>query len=168
MIRDALPADVAAIVAIYDHHVRNGVATYDTEAPSIYAMQAKLEAVRAAGWPWLVVEHDGGVAGYAYATQIRDRAGYRYTAEDSIYVAASHTRQGLGGRLLTTLVARCEAAGFRQLIAVIGGAEPGSIALHAAAGFSEVGRLHAVGFKFGRWLDNVYMQRALGEGDAAL
>ena len=167
MIRNALPADVPTIVAIYAHHVRHGVATYDTEAPTVEAMRDKLVAVEAAGWPWLVFEQDGGVAGYAYATQIRDRAGYRYTAEDSIYVSPSHVRKGLGRQLLTALLTRCEAFGFRQIIAVIGGAEPGSIALHAAAGFREVGRLHAVGFKFGRWLDNVYMQRALGEGDAA-
>ena len=167
MIRDAVSADVPAISAIYGHHVLHGVASYDTEAPTVEAMRDKLEAVRAAGWPWLVIEHAGSVAGYAYATQIRDRAGYRYTAEDSIYVAADHVRQGLGRQLLTALLTRCEASGFRQMIAVIGGAESSSIALHAAAGFREVGRLHAVGFKFGRWLDNVYMQRALGEGDAA-
>ena len=167
MIRDAVSADVPAISAIYGHHVLHGVASYDTEAPTVEAMRDKLEAVRAAGWPWLVIEHAGSVAGYAYATQIRDRAGYRYTAEDSIYVAANQVRQGLGRQLLTALLTRCEASGFRQMIAVIGGAESSSIALHAAAGFREVGRLHAVGFKFGRWLDNVYMQRALGEGDAA-
>lgn len=167
MIRDAVPADLPAIIAIYAHHVRHGVATYDTEAPTVEAMRDKLVAVQAAGWPWLVVEQDGGVAGYAYATQIRDRAGYRYTAEDSIYVAANHVRKGLGRQLLMALLTQCEAFGFRQMIAVIGGAEPGSIALHAAADFREVGRLHAVGFKFGRWLDNVYMQRALGQGDTA-
>ena len=139
----------------------------DTEAPTVEAMRDKLEAVRAVGWPWLVIEHAGSVAGYAYATQIRDRAGYRYTAEDSIHIAASHVRKGLGRHLLTALLTRCEASGFRQMIAVIGGAEPSSIALHAAACFREVGRLHAVGCKFGRWLDNVYMQRGLGEGDAA-
>ena len=155
-----------AVAAIYGHHVVYGVASYDTEAPTAAAMRGKLEAVQAAGWPWLVIEHDGSVAGYAYATQIRDRAGYRYTAEDSIYVAADHVRRGLGRQLLIELLIQCEAFGFRQMIAVIGGAEPGSIALHAAAGFREVGRLHAVGFKFRRWLDNVYMQRALGEGDA--
>ena len=156
-----------AIVTIYAHHVRHGVATYDTEAPTVEVMRDKLVAVQAAGWPWLVIERGGTVEGYAYATQIRDRAGYRYTAEDSIYVAANHVRQGLGTQLLTALLSRCEAFGFRQMIAVIGGTEPSSIALHAAAGFREVGRLHAVGFKFGHWLDNVYMQRALGEGDAA-
>jgi phosphinothricin acetyltransferase len=165
LIRDAVSSDAPAIAAIYAHHVRHGVATYDTDAPSVEAMRHKIEAVRAAGWPWLVVEHDGGVAGYAYATQLRDRAAYRYTAEDSIYVAAEHARKGLGGRLLTALLARSEVASFRQIIAVIGGAEAASIALHSASGFREVGRLHAVGFKFGRWLDSVYMQRALGGGD---
>ena len=139
MIRDAVASDVPAIVAIYTHHVRHGVATYDTEPPAIDAMIDKLQSVQAAGWPWLVADHDGTVVGYAYATQIRERAAYRYTAEDSIYVAAERTGRGIGRALLTALLDRCEAAGFRQMVAVIGGAEPASVALHAAIGFREAG-----------------------------
>ena len=164
MIRDAGAADAPALAAIYAHHVLHGIASYDTEPPSAATMRDKLEAVQAAGWPWLVIEQGGAVAGYAYATQIRDRAAYRHTAEDSIYIDVGHLRQGLGKALLAALIDRCTAAGFRQLIAVIGGAEPTSIALHAALGFREVGRLQSVGYRFDRWLDNVYMQRALGSG----
>lgn len=161
IIRDADPADAEAIAAIYAFHVANGVATYDMEAPDPAIMGAKIAAVAAAGWPFLVVEGAGELAGYAYATQIRERAAYRYTCEDSIYIRTGFTGRGLGRTLLDALIERCAAAGFRQMVAVIGGAEPASIALHGSCGFKEVGRLTAVGFKFGRWLDSVYMQRAL-------
>ena len=114
-----------------------------------------------ADWPYLVAEEDGEVAGYAYATQIRPRAAYRFTAEDSIYVHPDHLRRGVGRALLEALMQRSAECGFRTMIAVVGGAEPASVALHEALGFREVGRLKGVGFKFGRWLDSVYLQRDL-------
>lgn len=157
-IRDATPEDAAAIAAIYGHHVLNGTASYDFVPPPAEFHRSKIEAVIAAGWPFLVADEDGAVVGYAYATQFRDREGYRFTAEDSIYVHPDRMGQGIGGTLLGALIERSVACGFRTLIAVIGGAEPGSIAVHARHGFREVGRLHAVGYKHGRWLDSVYMQ----------
>ena len=160
-IRDATPDDAEAIAAIYAHHVLHGTASYDVEPPVAALHRAKIEAVVAEGWPYLVAEKDGAVAGYAYATQFRDREGYRFTAEDSIYVHPDFVGQGIGGGLLDALIARCSSIGFRRLIAVIGGAEPGSVAVHAKRGFREVGRLHAVGWKHGRWLDSVYMQLEL-------
>lgn len=163
-IRDAIPGDAPTIASIYGHHVLYGVATYETEPPSQHEMRARVERVVKARWPWLVAEHDGSVVGYAYATQLNERPAYLHTAEDSVYIKAEHARRGMGRALLTELIARTEASGFRQLIAVIGGAEPGSIALHEALGFRHVGRIEAAGWKHGRWLDNVYMQRALGDG----
>lgn len=164
MIRDAAPGDAPALASIYAHHVLHGFASYETEPPSLDDMRARIERVRDARWPWIVAERNGAVAGYAYATQMRDRPAYRYTAEDSVYVAIDHARRGIGRALLAALIARTEAAGFRQMIAVIGGAEPASIALHATLGFRHAGRLEAAGWKHGRWLDSVYMQRALGDG----
>ncbi len=161
VIRNADPGDSEAVAAIYAHHVLNSVATYDTVPPDGAAMVAKIIEVQAAGWPFLIVEIGNGVAGYAYATQIRPRAAYVHTAEDSIYIDQRHIGRGLGKQLLAALLPRAAAAGFHEMIAVIGGAEPGSVALHTSLGFREAGRLTGVGFKFGRWLDNVYMQRSL-------
>ena len=160
-IRDATPEDAEAIAAIYAHHVLHGTASYDVVPPPAEALRAKIEAVTAAGWPYLVAERGGAIAGYAYATQFRDREAYRFAAEDSIYVHPGHMRQGIGKTLLDALIERCGSFGFRTVIAVIGGAEPASIALHARRGFREVGRLRAVGCKHGRWLDSVYMQLEL-------
>jgi phosphinothricin acetyltransferase len=157
-IRDASEDDAGAVQAIYAHHVLHGTATYDVEPPSADAMWDKIRAIRGAGWPFIVAELDGEVAGYAYATQFRDRAAYRFAAEDSIYVHAENTGRGVGKALLNALIERSAASGFRTLIAVIGGAEPASIAVHGSCGFREVGRLKAVGYKFDRWLDSVYMQ----------
>jgi phosphinothricin acetyltransferase len=157
-IRDASKDDAEAIAAIYAHHVLHGTATYDIEPPSTGAMRNKIGAIRQAGWPFIVAELDGEVAGYAYASQFRDRAAYRFAAEDSIYVHAEMTGRGVGKALLNALIDRSAESGFRTLIAVIGGAEPASIAVHASCGFREVGRLNAVGYKFDRWLDSVYMQ----------
>lgn len=157
-IRDVTMADAEAIAAIYGHHVLNGTASYDMVPPPAETHLAKIEWITAAGWPFLVVEQDGAVVGYAYVTQFRDRDAYRFTAEDSIYVHPDRMGQGFGGALLDALIDRSVAFGFRTLIAVIGGAEPGSIALHAKRSFREVGRLSAVGWKHGRWLDSVYMQ----------
>ena len=157
-IRDATPDDAEAIAAIYGHHVLHGTASYDLVPPDAGEIRAKIERIAAVGWPFLVAERGGVVVGYAYATQFRDRDAYRMTAEDSIYVHPDSMGQGVGGALLDTLIDRSVAFGFRTLIAVIGGAEPGSIAIHAKHGFREVGRLNAVGWKHGRWLDSVYMQ----------
>lgn len=157
-IRDATPDDAEAVAAIYGHHVLHGTASYDVEPPPAEYLRDKIQTVLAAGWPFLMGERDRLVVGYAYATQFRDREGYRFTAEDSIYVHPEWMGQGIGGALLDALIERSVAFGFRTLIAVIGGAEAGSVGVHASRGFREVGRLHAAGFKHGRWLDNVYMQ----------
>jgi phosphinothricin acetyltransferase len=163
-IRDAAQADAEAIAGIYAHHVLNGTASFDFDPPGVEFHRDKIGAVAAAGWPYLVAEVDGEVVGYAYATQIRDRPGYRFTGEDSIYVHPERTGRGVGKLLLQALIERSTEAGFRTMIAVIGGGEPASIAVHRACGFAEAGRLRSVGFKFGRWLDSVYMQRDLGPG----
>ena len=167
-VRSAAPGDADAITAIYAHHVRHGTATYDTEPPSAKAMREKIAQVLAKGWPFLVAEGAGEVVGYAYATQFRDRRAYAYACENSIYVRADRTGCGIGRRLLADLVEQSRNRGFRQMVAVIGGGEPASVALHASLGFREVGRLAAVGWKHGRWLDSVYMQLALGDGAATI
>ena len=161
LIRDVTEADAEAIAPIYGHHVLHGTASYDLEPPGIDFHRDKIRRILAAGWPFIVVEADGEVAAYAHVTQFRDRSAYRFTAEDSIYVHPEKMGRGLGKALLLALIDRSAAYGFRTVIAVIGGAEPRSIALHASCGFAEVGRLNGVGFKFGRWLDSVYMQREL-------
>lgn len=163
-IRAAGTDDAAALAAIYAHHVRTGTATFDTVPRSAQEMAAKVAECTAQGWPFLVAERAGAVVGYAYATRFRDRPAYAATCEDSIYVAAGHVGQGIGTMLLGALLTEGRDAGFRQMIAVIGGGEPASIALHARLGFRPAGRMEAVGRKFGRWLDTVYMQAALGAG----
>lgn len=169
LVRDATEADMGAVAAIYAHHVLTGVASFEEAAPSPNDMAARRAAVLALGAPYLVAERDGRVAGFAYAGSYRARPAYRHTVEDSVYVAPDALGRGLGRALLAQVIARCEAAGFRQMVAVIGdSANEGSIALHAALGFREVGTLMAVGFKFGRWVDSVLMQRALGDGEASL
>lgn len=166
-IRAAVTEDAAALAAIYAHHVLTGTATFDTVPRSADEMAAKVAECTARAWPFLVAERAGRVVGYAYATQFRDRPAYAATCEDSIYVAAGHVGQGIGTALLGALLAAAREAGFRQMIAVIGGGEPASIALHARLGFRPAGRMEAVGRKFGRWLDTVYMQAALGAGSTA-
>ncbi len=167
-IAPALPADAAEVAEIYAHHVLHGVASFETAPPLAAEMAARMGKVMDQGWPWLIArEPDGAMLGYAYASQFRDRAAYRFTCEDSIYIRHDRHGQGLGKALLTGLIEACEAYGFRQMIAVIGGAGPASIALHAALGFTHAGTMRAIGRKQGRWLDTVYMQRALGEGDGA-
>ena len=159
-IRPATAADIPAITRIYGHAVRHGTASFELETPDEAEMMRRMRALRDAGYPYLVAETDA-VAGYAYATQFRDRAAYQFTAEDSIYVHPDWMGRGIGRALLDTLMQRSSAQGFRTIIAVIGGAEPASIALHSKCGFREAGRLEKVGFKFGRWLDSLYMQREL-------
>jgi len=157
-IRGATEDDAGAIAAIYAHHVLNGTASYDLDPPPAEFHRDKIRRIAAAGWPFLVAEVDGEVVGYAYVTQFRDRAAYRFTAENSIYVHPDRMGRGVGKTLLKALLDRASAYGFRTIIAVIGGAEPASIAVHAALGFREAGRLTGVGWKNERWLDSVYMQ----------
>lgn len=163
IVRPVSVGDADAIAAIYAHHVAHGTATFDTVAPDAAQMRDKIAATLAAGWPWLVAEEDGELVGYAYATQFRDRAAYRHSCEDSIYVAEGRQGRGIGSALLGQLLKSATATGFLQMIAVIGGGEPASIALHARHGFFHSGRLRNVGRKFDRWLDTVYMQKALTE-----
>lgn len=167
IVRDAGPDDAPAIAAIYAHHVLHGTATFDTESPSVDRWQAKILEIRAKAWPIIVCDREGAVAGYAYATQFRDRPAYSATCENSIYVAPDVLGGGIGTALLRELLERAIDAGFEQMIAVIGGGEPASVALHAKLGFVHAGRMRDVGRKFGRLLDTVYMQRALLEGSAA-
>ena len=165
-IRLASAADASAVAGIYAHHVAHGTASFDTDPRSEQETAARIAQCDAHGWPFLVAERDGKVVGYAYATQFRDRPAYRSTCENSIYIAPTNIGQGIGRQLLAALVEAAAEAGFRQMIAVIGGAEPASVALHGKAGFVEVGRMRSVGRKFGRWLDTLYMQRSLGAGDS--
>ena len=165
IVRAASNGDAERIAAIYAHHVRHGTATFDTVPLSVAAMAEKIDGLLARDCPFLVAEVDALVVGYAYAAPFRDRPAYAGTVEDSIYLDPDWTGRGIGKALLTALIDACEAAGFRQMIAVAGGGEPGSVALHIACGFSHAGRMQSVGRKFGRWLDTIYMQRALGAGD---
>jgi phosphinothricin acetyltransferase len=162
-IRPARDGDAQAIAAIYAWHVANGTATFDTVAPDAAAWAAKIADITARGWPFLVAEREGGVIGYCYATQFRDRAAYAHTCEDSIYVAHEARGGGIGSALLPALIDAARASGFEQMIAVVGGGEPASVALHAKCGFVQAGRMRNVGKKFGRLLDTVYMQRDLRE-----
>lgn len=166
-IRAADNADVPAITSIYAEHVRTGTGTFDTVAPDEALMAAKVADCMVRGWPFLVAAQGDNVIGYAYAAQFRDRAAYAFACEDSIYIAADARGRGVGKALLERLIVDAEAAGFRQMLAVIGGSEPASVALHAALGFEPIGRMKSVGRKFGRWLDVDLMQLALGEGDDA-
>ncbi len=166
MIRPATLADAATCAGIYAHHVLHGTATFETEPPDAAEFGARIAKVLDAGSPWLVACEPGGAAiGYAYAAQFRDRPAYRFACEDSIYIADAARGKGVGTALLNALLEASAAAGYRQIIAVIGGAEPASRALHARAGFVETGRMRSVGRKHGCWLDTLYMQRALGDGD---
>lgn len=166
-IRAATAADAAVVAAIYAWHVENGTGTFDTSPPDSAFMADKIANHVARGWPFLVAERDGVVIGYAYAAQFRDRAAYGFTCEDSIYIASDARGHGVGKTLLAALISASTESGFRQMLAVIGGGEPASVALHASLGFEHVGRINSVGRKFGRWLDVVFMQLALGEGDDA-
>jgi len=166
-IRPATPADLSAVTRIYDHAVRQGTASFEIEPPDETEMARRYRALLEGGYPYLVAERDGKLAGYAYAGAYRTRPAYRWTVEDSVYVDPAASRQGIGRALLDRLIAECTARDFRQMIAVIGdSAQTASIELHRAAGFRLVGTIGNVGFKFGRWLDSVIMQRALGKGAA--
>ena len=167
IIRDAVAADIPAITAIYAHHVQHGTGTFEEEPPNAADMAARMAKVQKAGCAWLVAEDDaGGIAGYGYYAQYRDRSAYRFSAEDSIYVRDDVRGQGVGKALVAALLERAAKQGFRQMLAVIGDSENvGSIGLHLALGFRQVGVMRAVGMKFNRWVDVVLMQRPLGEAD---
>jgi phosphinothricin acetyltransferase len=167
-LRPAVLSDIPAITRIYAHAVRHGTASFELEPPDEAEMTRRMRALLEGGFPYLAAERDGVLAGYAYAGPYRTRPAYRFTVEDSVYVAPDAQGAGIGRLLLHALIADAERKGFRQMIAVIGdSAQATSIALHVAAGFTMVGPLVSVGYKFGRWLDSVLMQRALGLGDSA-
>lgn len=165
-LRPALPADAAALAAIYAPAVLHGTATFELDPPDATEMARRLAAISEAGYPYLVAEVSGVVVGYAYLAAYRARPAYRWTVEDSVYVADGMQGRGIGRALLQALVAAGEARGYRQVVAVIGDSrQSASIALHRSAGFNFSGVLHAVGYKAGRWLDTVLMQLPLGPGD---
>ncbi|MEO9900291.1 N-acetyltransferase family protein [Nisaea sp.] len=161
-IRDVQQTDFPAIAEIYQPHVLNGTATFEETPPSPETMAERHDALRASGHFWICAEIDGTLAGYAYTTQHKARSAYRYTAEDSIYLAPEHSGKGIGTCLLTEVIARCRGLGFREMIAVIGDSgNSGSIGLHRKLGFRHIGTADGIGWKFGRPLDVVYMQRSL-------
>ncbi len=167
LIRPSTVEDIRAITAIYAWEVGHATGTFELEAPDAREMARRRDAVLASGLPWLVAERGGVVAGFAYAGEFRARRAYRYCLEDSIYIAAQARGQGVGRVLLAELLARCEALGARQMLAVIGdSANLGSVAVHRALGFEPVGVMKSVGWKLDRWLDVVMMQKQLGEGAA--
>ncbi len=167
LIRPSRPDDLPVITAIYAHAVLHGTGTFELDPPDHAEMARRRDDVLGKGLPWLVAEAQGQVLGYAYANHFRPRPAYRFCLEDSIYLAADARGRGVGKVLLTELIGRCEAAGARQMLAVIGdAANTASIGVHAALGFAHTGVLKASGWKFDRWLDVVLMQRALGPGDA--
>lgn len=163
----ATPADAAEIAQIYAHHVLHGVATFEVAPPQPEEMARRIARVLTGGYPWLVArDASGRIAGYAYAGPFHSRAAYRFTCEDSIYLRADMSGQGIGAALLGALIAAAEAAGLRQMIAQIVAGDGGSVPLHRRFGFVETGRMTAVGRKHGRWLDVITMQRTLGVGAA--
>jgi L-amino acid N-acyltransferase YncA len=165
LIRPSTPSDLPAITAIYGWNVLNGTGTFELEAPDEPEMARRRDDVLSKGLPWLVAERGGVVLGYAYANHFRPRRAYRFCLEDSVYLAADAKGQGLGRLLLAELLARCEAAGARQMLAVIGdSANLGSIGVHRTLGFEPIGVMKATGWKFERWLDVVLMQKSLGQG----
>jgi phosphinothricin acetyltransferase len=168
VIRPSEAADLPAITAIYGWNVLNGTGTFELDVPDQAEMSRRRDDVLGKGLPWLVAERGGVVLGYAYANHFRPRRAYRFCLEDSIYLADAARGQGVGTLLLAELVSRCEAAGARQMLAVIGdSANAGSIGVHRALGFEHTGLLRSAGWKFGRWLDVVLMQKPLGLGDGS-
>lgn len=166
-IRTAGEADAAAVAAIYGHHVLHGLGTFEEVPPSVGEIADRIAAVLARGLPYLVAEDAGAVIGFAYAAPFRPRAAYRYTVEDSVYVDPAHLGRGVGKALVARVIAACEALGLRQMVAVIGDSgNAGSIGLHRSLGFEHQGVGRSFGFKHGRWVDIVWMQRALNGGDA--
>lgn len=168
-IRASSSEDMPAITAIYAHHVLRGLASFELLPPDLNEMLRRRTDVLARGLPFLVAEVGGQLAGYAYAAPYRERPAYSFVLEDSVYIHPDYIGRGIGRGLLDALIEACTGAGYRQLIAVIGDSgNAGSIGLHAACGFMRTGLLPSVGFKFGRWVDTVFMQKALGDGDRTL
>ena len=166
LIRSSRDGDIAAITAIYAHHVLHGTGTFETEPPSGADMTTRRADVLSKGLPYLVAEEDGEIVGFAYGNWFKPRPAYRYSVEDSIYLAPDLQRNGLGRALLAELLARCEAAGVRKMMAIIGdSANAGSVGVHLALGFEQVGKIEACGWKFGAWRDIVIMQKTLGLGN---
>lgn len=166
LIRPSRDEDIPAIAAIYAHHVLHGTGTFETEAPGISDMAARRADVLSKGLPYLVAEQDGKIIGFAYGNWFKPRPAYRYSVEDSIYLAPDLHRKGLGRALLAELLARCEAIGIRKVMAIVGdSANAGSIGVHRTLGFTQVGTIEACGWKFGAWRDIVIMQKTLGPGD---
>jgi L-amino acid N-acyltransferase YncA len=166
-VRPATPEDLPAIQAIYAHHVLHGLASFEEEAPPVEELRRRFDDVHARRLPWLAADFGGTLAGYGYCAPYRARSAYRYALEDSIYVRAGSEGRGVGTALLDALIRECERLDYRQMVAVIGdSANLASINLHTSFGFLRVGTLRSVGFKFGRWVDSVLMQRSLGSGDA--
>jgi len=164
-IRPATFADIPVITRIYAHAVQTGTASFELSPPDDAEMTARMKAVLDEKFPYFVAESDGAVAGYAYASFYRTRPAYRFTVEDSVYVAPDMQRRGIGTALLEKLIEACTALGFRQMIAVIGDSDQAaSIGMHRACGFQDAGNLRNIGWKFGRWLDTPMMQLALGPG----
>ncbi len=165
-IRACTEADIDQVAAIYGHHVRHGSASFETDPPDTEEMRRRLGDIAAKGFPYLVADTAGIVCGYAYASTYRPRAAYRDTVENSVYLRPDSIGRGIGTMLLQALIAECEALGLRQVVAVVGdSANAASIRLHERLGFRHVGVLRAVGYKHGRWLDSVLLQRTLGAGD---
>jgi len=168
LVRPAAAQDIPAIHAIYAHHVLHGLASFEEVPPAVEEMRRRFEDVTRQGFPYLVAEAKGEVLGYGYCSLYRTRSAYRYTLEDSIYVKQGLQGKGVGKAVLKDLIERCTALNYRQIIAVIGdSANAASIKLHASQGFVRCGLLRSTGFKFGRWVDSVYMQLPLGPGDGA-
>ena len=162
IVRPAAAGDMARVQAIYAHHVLNGTASFEEIPPDLAEMQRRRDAVLTAGLPYLVAENDGAIIGYGYAGVYRTRTAYRHTAEDSVYLAPDATGLGAGRALLAQVIAQSAAAGYRELVAIIGDSgNTASIGLHRALGFRDVGTLRNVGLKFGRWLDTVIMQHTI-------
>src|SRR5712671_1586008 len=168
-IRPAAAADLSAITEIYEHAVRYGTATFELIAPDLAEMTRRFGVLMDGGFPYLVASLEGRVVGYAYAGAYRPRPAYRFTVENSVYLEPAIHRRGIGLQLLQRLITESEQRGYRQMIAVVGdSATAGSISVHTKCGFQMIGTHPSVGFKFGRWLDTVMMQRALGEGATTL
>lgn len=164
-LRDSLEADCSFIQRIYAHHVLHGTASFEIDPPSVEEISRRRADIVEKGLPYIVAERGGVVLGYAYVTLYRARPAYRFTVENSVYVRDGLTGEGIGSRLLVELIHRCTAAGFRQMIAVIGDSSAASVALHKKHGFTQVGLFRSVGFKAGAWRDTAMLQLELGFGD---
>ena len=167
LVRPAAPQDLPSIQSIYAHHVKHGLASFEEIAPPLEEIKRRYEDIIRQGFPYLVAEDKGEILGYGYCSLYRTRSAYRHTLEDSIYVKQGQQAKGVGKAVLSELIVLCTALNYRQIIAVIGdSANAGSIKLHASLGFVRAGLLRSTGYKFGRWVDSVYMQLPLGAGDS--